>query len=222
MILLVSGGLDSFIASKYLEKHNNYPKHLYIDYRGKYTTKELAVCQDLYQNLQVDSSLDFRGMERGTKSFIKNRNAHFALVGSNYDKIIVMAGLLDDNVGDKSQEAFKKMGDLLSEINTGEYQVISPFWRKTKSDIIKWYLDNDFPITDLLDTTSCYDPTELFCGKCPSCFRKWCAFNDNDISSHLPDFKNLPLVKKYTLTLSRYTKERQESILKAAADLGVH
>lgn len=221
MILLVSGGIDSFIAAKYLEQNRYSARYLYIDYHGKYTKKELKICKNLYPTLEVNTSLNFKGMEQGEKAFIKNRNAYFALIGSNYGKTIVIAGLKDDNVGDKSREAFIQMQNLLSEINGEDYAVISPFWRKTKSDIIKWYIENNFNIMDLLQTTSCYHSTETYCGRCPSCFRKWCAFNDNEIASYLPEFKNIELVQQYVKNVSNYDKERQGSILRAASNLGV-
>lgn len=224
MILLVSGGLDSYIACRYLEEVGEacIIEPLFINYSGKYTTKELEVCKQLYGKLTIDCTLNFIDKEIGEKAFIKNRNAYFALIASNYGNEIVMGGLKDDKVGDKSPAAFLAMENLLNTNNSdSRYSVFSPFWRKTKSDIIKWYINSGFAIDDLLQTTSCYHPTEHFCGKCPSCFRKWCAFSDNGISHHLPTFNNNEMVKKYLDNIESYDIERQRSIKDAAEKLGV-
>ena len=223
MILLVSGGLDSYIACRYLEESDTgYAiQPLYIDYRGKYTKKEKAVCERLYPKLLVDDTFNFNGVESGKKAFIKNRNAYFALIASNYGTTIVMGGLKDDKVGDKSPEAFIAMENLLNTINPHEvFTVFSPFWKKTKSEIIKWYINSGYEINDLLQTTSCYHPTEHFCGKCPSCFRKWCAFSDNNIAHYLPMFKNKELVETYLNNIKSYDLQRQQSIKDAAKKMG--
>ena len=221
MILLVSGGLDSYIAGEYLKLEGYNITPLFIDYSGKYTQKEKTICRNLYPDLKINNMCNFKDAEFGEKAFIKNRNAHFALIASNYGNTIAMGGLKDDNVGDKSPEAFLAMERLLNTINPGTYSVISPFWRMTKSDIIKWYLDCDFPIDKLLKTTSCYHPTEHFCGKCPSCFRKWCAFSDSQIAHHLPMFNNKELVTTYLSNIKSYDLQRQQSIKDAAEKMGV-
>ncbi len=222
IVLLVSGGLDSYIAKTYLEFNGDVVIPLFINYHGRYTAKEKKICLELYPNLKINNSLYLGRFEYGEKAFIKNRNIYFALIASNYGQNICMAGLQDDNVGDKSPEAFNKMQDVLSEVNVKTYSVFSPFWRKTKTQIIDWYLrSSNLPIKTLVKTTSCYHPTKLFCGECPSCFRKWCAFQDNHISSYLPSFTNKNLVHKYIKNLKLYDQARQKSILSSAKIMGV-
>lgn len=216
MIILVSGGLDSYIGYHYLKKLRKNVTPLFIDYRGSYTSKEKNVCRILFKDLIIDNSLNLHDLEKGEKAFIKNRNAYFALVASQYDTYIAMGGLKDDNVGDKSPLAFIKMAELLNTINEKTHYVFSPFWRKTKTDIIEWYLQNGYSINDLLQTTSCYDSILHFCGKCPSCFRKWCAFNSLGLSNHLPKFINKHLVRQYISEIKNYDPVRQDSIVKAA------
>ena len=219
-VLLVSGGLDSYIAWWYLKDDDCDILPLFINYGGMYTDKELWHVKDLYPDLVEDNSLNFFGQEQ-EDSFIKNRNAYFALVASKYGNQIGMGGLKDDNVGDKSPVAFLKMQDLLNEINPDSYRVFSPFWRMTKSDIIKWYIKSGRPVETLLKTTSCYHPIVTYCGECPSCFRKYCAFFDNGLAYLLPEFNNHTLVKKYVETITLYDAERQRSILGVAEYLGV-
>ena len=93
--------------------------------------------------------------------------------------------------------------------------------KTTKSEIIKWYIEHDYPINDLYHTTSCYHPVEMFCGSCPSCFRKWCAFHDNGIADILGNFNNNGLVSSYIDTIENYDAARQRSIISAAVALKV-
>lgn len=230
VVLLVSGGMDSFIAYHYLQKDNYDITPLFIDYKGRYTDKEFIVVNKLFPNVTLDQSINLGNSEIGDKAFIKNRNAYFALIASKYGKFICMAGLKDDNVGDKSPEAFIRMGSLLSEMNGEEYNVFSPFWQMTKEDILVWYLKHNLSLNredrlkgfdDLVKTTSCYHSTELFCGECPSCFRKYCVFLMCGISNLIPPFTNKVLAKTYLQTVSLYTEDRQKSILNACNILGI-
>lgn len=220
-VLLVSGGLDSYIAYHYLidDGYDVLPVH--INYKGKYSYKEQKVAMKLFPNLIVDNSLDFQGQEVGEKAFLKNRNAYFALVGSKYSNTICMAGLKDDNVGDKSPAAFIQMEKLLTIINKKVHSVFSPFWRMEKEEIVKWYIDQKLPLSDLMKTTSCYHPVLTYCSACPSCFRKYCAFISNKIDYAVPVFTNRALAREYKADLDKYSKNRQSSILYACKTLGV-
>ncbi len=220
-VLLVSGGLDSFIAYHYLIDGGYTVLPLHVNYKGKYSNKELKVVRRLFPDLIIDNSLDFTGQEYGEKAFLKNRNAYFALLGSKYSNSICMAGLKDDNVGDKSPEAFIQMEKLLTEINGEVYAVFSPFWRMEKEEIIKWYINQKLSLSDLIKTTSCYHPTFDYCGECPSCFRKYCALLSNNIEYIIPPFINFDLAKKYKDNLDKYSIKRQSSILHACESLGV-
>jgi len=220
-VLLVSGGLDSFIAYHYLVKDGYEVLPLHINYQGIYSDKELSVVEELFPNVRIDNSLDFFGQEIGEKAFLKNRNAFFALIGSKYGNSICMAGLKDDNVGDKSQTAFLRMQELLDEINTGDHHVFSPFWGMEKEEIVKWFMEEQLSLKELCLTTSCYHPELNFCGKCPSCFRKYCAFVSNDIGDYIPAFTNFDLALEYKTNIFKYSMKRQASILRACKVLGV-
>jgi 7-cyano-7-deazaguanine synthase in queuosine biosynthesis len=220
-VLLVSGGLDSYVAYHYLTKDGYEVLPLHINYKGKYSNKEQDVVNELFPGIKIDRSLNFFGQEEGEKAFLKNRNAFFALVASKYGHSICMAGLKDDNVGDKSPSAFITMENLLTELNGEVYSVFSPFWRMEKEEVLKWYINEKLSIPDLLQTTSCYHPTEYFCGECPSCFRKYCAFVSNGIEYTLPDFTNNALAREYKIHIANYSETRQNSIHLACELMGV-
>jgi 7-cyano-7-deazaguanine synthase in queuosine biosynthesis len=222
-VLLFSGGVDSFIAYHYLEIEGIDVFPLYINYDGRYCKKEYAAVKSLISGVSIDwSTLRLSHLEKGSKAFIKNRNAYLALVASNYAKNIAIAGMGDDNVGDKTPEAFKAMETLLTTINPGEtYKVYSPFFRREKIDILEWYLENIGDVDSLLKTVSCYSPNETFCGICPACFRKFCAFSYVDI--HVPEFRNKALVKRYLADVDdgKYSNKRAASIRIAARRLNL-
>lgn len=223
MIVLVSGGVDSFVAFRFMEENADQPVFpLYIQYGSRYQDKELEAVKRLYPNkyLSIDTtSLNLHQYEKGEKAFILNRNVYLILVAANYGNKIVLGGLKDDNVGDKSSSSFKAIQDMLNTISPErDFEIISPFWHMEKIDILKWYLDNKFPVEPLLETVSCYSPRNTnYCGECPACFRKYCAFSYLNIP--IPEFKNNELVDRYVLEWKNASGLRAESIRKAGQNL---
>ena len=67
---------------------------------------------------------------------------------------------------------------------------------------------------NLFNTVSCYSEEDTnYCGKCPSCFRKWCALRANNLVVH---FYNKPLMLEYKQKAldGHYIPERNELIIK--------
>lgn len=219
-IILVSGGMDSFIAYHYEKNRNRDVLPLFIDYKGRYCTHEKKTAVNLFPDLRIDLSLHLKKWEKGPKAFIKNRNALFALIASNYGRRIVMGGLKDDNVGDKTPKAFKAMEMLLNTINDdGEYEVLSPFWEMEKVQVLEWYLQSGLPREDILKTRSCYANKINPCNKCPACFRRFCALTYCNVLTEY--FENDTLVKDYLIRYKSDNSIRGKSIRKAAELLGV-
>ncbi len=52
-VLLVSGGLDSYIAYYYLIKDGYEVLPLHINYQGIYSNKELSVVEELFPNVST-------------------------------------------------------------------------------------------------------------------------------------------------------------------------
>lgn len=210
MILLFSGGIDSYVAYHYLEK----PRTVYFDLRSRYAMKELKVVQDLIPSTIIDMSLDLHDREYGEKAYIPFRNLLLAAMAVKYSDIVVIAGLKDDQVSDKNVDAFLKMSSLLSELEGREIHVLSPFWERTKEQVVGWYIDHVGPVEDLLRTVSCYSPGErIYCGACPSCFRKWTALRSNGLSI---DFYNNELMDEYyeAALQGKYISERNSAIIR--------
>lgn len=224
IVVLVSGGVDSFIAYHFVKKmmldiESITP--LFIDYGGRYTNKERTHVLSLFPDLVIDNSTLFlRDHEIGEKAFIQNRNIYLALIASRYGDGICMAGLKDDRVGDKSPGAFAAMSTVLTECNDNHYLVFSPFFGMEKVEVIEWYLNEGLPEKDLHKTISCYaDDDAHFCGECPACYRKFCAFTYHDL--YIPEFTNLELATKYLAEYKDKDSKRALSVLKASKKLGL-
>lgn len=138
--------------------------------------------------------------------FIPNRNLTFAsLVATIYNPdIIMMAGLLDDNCIDKNPEAFKKMSLIISEFSGKNITVTSPYFNKTKGEIISTFKEKE----KLKYTFSCYNPQKNGqpCGNCPACLRKAIALETNNINCgyKLSD----EIINEYLLKIHTYDQDR--------------
>jgi len=183
-VLCVSGGMDSTIAWFYL----NQPKAIYVKLGHKYETKEIESIHNLERVIPgfkvdiIDTELNLRQFEVGTKAYISKRNLLLAIIAGYYGNKIYIVGVKGDSVEDKSPEAFKVMSNCLNFIqkpNEPPVKIDSPFWGITKPYAIKYLVDSqgkEFAQKVLRASVSCYDETTMGqCGECPSCFRKWTA-----------------------------------------------
>ena len=225
-IILVSGGVDSFAAYKcYTQELIDYEWEnipVFIDYKGMYTHKEKEVVRELYGDSLyiIEDLFDFSKFENQSSAYIPNRNVLLALgVLFHFPEAdeIIMAGLKDDNVSDKTKEAFAKITAMLNETHSKTVKVVSPFWETNKSEVVSFLLERGVDKEELFKTCSCYHSSnEKWCGECRSCFRRFCAFFDNDIiDPKMPFFKNELLMKFYEKNFIKYDKQRQKSISKA-------
>ena len=172
----MSGGIDSTVAYYYLGK----PQPVYFNLNSRYSGKELRYLPSLIDSskhqLIVDKSLRFLGgTEEDLNAHIPYRNLYLAMTASaKYADKVYIVGVKDDNMTDKNEESFKLWSDHLSNLEQRQIEIVSPFWDMTKSNIIKWFIENFMDAQDiLLNTVSCYNKSnEKYCGKCQACFRK--------------------------------------------------
>lgn len=209
-ILLFSGGIDSFCAYHYLGK----PQTVYFDLRTKYSAKEKANVQKLVPSIIIDHSLDLASREFGETAYVPFRNLLLAAQAATYSNIIYIVGVKDDRVSDKNEHIFKQMSEILSKIEGREIQIFSPFWHMTKAEVVHWYLTNvTSDPTGLINTVACYSEEHTnYCGKCPCCFRKWNALQENGVD--IP-FYNEELLNQYYQYAKegKYIPERNQAII---------
>jgi 7-cyano-7-deazaguanine synthase len=214
MILLFSGGIDSYIAWHFLE----YPPVVYFDLNTPYSKKEMIYLSTMIPDVPIEEdTINLRSrQEGGDSAYIPFRNLYLAMLAVNYSDTIVIAGVKGDSVSDKNPEAFQKMSDLLSDLEQRPIKIVSPFWEMTKDDIVKWHIENIDPDRQgLFKTVSCYTERNTnYCGMCRSCFRKWNALYNN---GYKIDFNNVPMMKEYynRALNGQYDMQRNESIIHA-------
>jgi len=178
-VVLLSGGIDSFLAWEYLGR----PAALHVDMGLPYSDKErgaVAWLQRSYapvgwETVTLSSDL-LRRLVTPQAPFVPSRNLLLAIIGTWYADEVCIAGIKGDHVVDKSPEAFDLMSGTLRLLGANEHiLVFSPFWSMTKSDIVRWYMRQGGNAEALRQCIGCYDPRPGHCGDCPCCLRKWVA-----------------------------------------------
>ena len=216
VILLVSGGIDSYVAWHYLGK----PTTLYFRAHHRYMDEELAAIMRLIPDTIMDDSLNLADREVGVNAYIPFRNLLFALQAVRYSDSVCIAGLKDDVVEDKNEQVFHQWSELMSAMMGRAIRVFSPFWGMCKHEVVAWYKENVGNVSKLAgDCVSCYTPGSFYCGKCPACFRKWCALCSNGYTSL--GFHNRQLaVQYYERALEgEYQTERNKNIISCVETL---
>lgn len=216
-VLLFSGGVDSYVAYYYLQKQmglsNIVP--VYFDLGAPYNAREMRYVKKLLPETVIDKSINIGNMQRGENAFIPYRNLILACLASKYGGKIWIAGLKDDCVEDKNPMAFNCMNDCMNFITKPEdfVKLDSPFWNMTKSEVVAWW-NNNIGSKTIMDTISCYDQFDRtnYCGRCPSCFRRFVALKTNGWNI---DFYNQKLFDEYMERAGKrkYDQKRCEDIL---------
>lgn len=212
-ILCLSGGIDSFVAWHYLNK----PQSIYFHTGLPHCEKELKIVHEMTNgSVLYDTSLNF---SKEKDVYIPHRNLLFASRASRYAEKVWIVGVKDDMVEDKTENAFNLMSLCLSTIGKEPVTVDSPFWDMTKTEVIRWYMDNienDSGAAERVLNTqsiSCYSGGDKPCYACESCFRKACAMQNAGLHCY---FNNDDMVIKYMAKakFGAYILQRNAEILK--------
>lgn len=202
-IKLISGGIDSFIMAKQFPNGKN----IYVDFGQPYKDAELAALVNLGVNFEI---IRIEHQQRvGDNIYIPDRNLAMAsVIAMIYNpERIFMAGLRDDNCVDKTPAEFERISALLSRYANHPIEVISPYWNKSKGEIIEEFC-REFPGEILKETFSCYSPkTNLTpCGDCPACLRRVIALETNGIKTGLTLSDRI--IREYLSKIYRYDSDR--------------
>ena len=181
-ILLLSSGMDSFIAWHILGK----PTCLHITGHSRYSVKELQTVERLnrtYPEMCLTIlELPWLKLFEHQNADIPARNAHFALAAAHYgDTVYLPCQRGEQTIPDRSPEFFKRISELASQLFERRIVVDPVFTTSTKQDMVGMYLRGGYPLKDLLNTMSCFSSEPGRCGRCPACFRTSVALEYNDV-----------------------------------------
>ena len=164
-VLLFSGGMDSLMFD-YLLKPDVL---LYIptgsEYQNIETSKLLGLRNRGYIDgdklISIFDTLNLREYERDD-AIVPNRNAHLMLLASMYGEHLILGSVQGDRSYDKDPIFYEKMTDLLNHMWKEQhwteeriFTVSSPYKDKTKTEIVKEYLDEGGSAEALLYSWSC-------------------------------------------------------------------
>lgn len=197
IVKLISGGIDSSIMAQEYAGIN-----VYIDFGQKYAKEEKEALNK--QGIKYDI-IKVEGNFNNNDIFIPNRNLTLAsLISTIYDPdIIMMAGLKDDNCIDKNIEAFQDMSNVISKFTNKQVKIISPYFNKTKGEIIQQFKNKQ----SLINTFSCYKPIDNKpCGDCPACLRRVIALETNGIKTGIK--LSDKILNKYISKIYTYEPDR--------------
>jgi 7-cyano-7-deazaguanine synthase in queuosine biosynthesis len=182
-IQLFSGGLDSFAMWHLLGK----PQPVYVRYGHKYEGRELETIRRLEQ---ADPSLSVTTLDGPQIGGLEAPDGHIPhrnllLIGTAVaalgPSVVYLGVLRGETSRDKSNRFLRQTSKLLS-FCEGPVRVLSPSKRLTKTQLVAQFI-RSFPgqVERLRVTRSCYAETELPCGQCVACFRRWVAMSNNGI-----------------------------------------
>lgn len=183
-IQLFSGGVDSFALWHLLGQ----PAPVYVRLGHKYEAAELQTIERLQQSVPA---LRVRVVDGPQVGKTEQRDGHIphrnlllvTTVAALYQPDVVYLGALRGETSrDKSRHFLGQATRLLSFAEHAPLRVEAPARGWTKTQLVRRFL-RDFPqqVEALGVTRSCYAASDLPCGRCMACFRRWVAMSNNGI-----------------------------------------
>src|SRR5512135_1926370 len=155
-VVMVSGGLDSFLAA------SRHPKavQVFVEWGQPYLELERRAVAELYPAAKI---VKVEGAPIPDDFYIPARNLMFATLGVRFGTDICLAGMRDEMCADKSPEAFQDMTNVLTKHCKKATRVFSPFWNMTKAEAVRDYLKSGGDPGLLQKTVSCYSAGQAPC-----------------------------------------------------------
>lgn len=210
-VLLVSGGLDSFLASRLLP----HALRVFVDYGQPYFGLEERAVDVLHPDVR---KVRISGLPWDPNDdYVPARNMMLATVGLRFGTRICLAGVRDELCADKSPEAFREMSVILNKHARGRVLVFSPLWGHTKAEAVHEYLGRGGDPGSLKETVSCYGTGPSSCFDCQSCFRRWAALASCGVETPRPSDR---IIRDYGLrNLHMFPQSRLRSVLSAVGNV---
>lgn len=188
--VLFSSGIDSLACLQWAIKHYKNILALYVNTGVPYTVHELRAVGGIVDSIM---GLDYKivdmpllGAVTAETGHTPFRNIFFLEMAALYSRNVVFGMLYGEYSEDKSPAFIKRMQSLFDSqtkknlYNTGEHiRIHTPFSKMTKTQVVKYLLDEGYKGTDFTNTVGCLQSRE--CGQCMSCFNRWVAFENNGL-----------------------------------------
>lgn len=194
VVVLLSGGLDSFVAYHYAKHEGINPLALWLDIGQPYARKEEEAIDSFdFSVRKIRMNLlqhEWGNMPTPEQQIIPARNLLFTVIGSMFGGRVWVSALHGEQHGrehDKSERYFKDTSALLTYVLDylrEETLVETPFAHLSKTEVVAWALSHGIPASALLKTSTCYDEQIRNCGRCGTCFKRWIAMTNNGISEN--------------------------------------
>lgn len=196
--VLNSGGMDSFLAWSLESQKASWPAaphNVFVNIGHNYAAREREALLSLAHHNARFQWIEVEGPRIGQletpSGIIPNRNAELILAASTAGYSNIMLGILHGEINsDKAPEFLGAMQTMLDITWRQQYwnaaprlhRVWSPIRHLTKTELVAAYGKSGGSVHALLATVSCYAGTELHCGQCASCFKRWVALANNGVT----------------------------------------
>lgn len=238
-ILLYSGGPDSFIALRKLQRTYPVVETVHFNLRVRYGRQEKYAISQTAPMTTIDESLRSLGDLEDGSAYIPFRNVHLVFGVAKYfaegDKGIVWLVVQKDEMEleDRSPAFFEGINFLFRGMRL-PIDVRTPFIDIDKTAMVGSYIAEGGDPEELKKTWSCYRPVStcdeqqreitdyVGCGDCPACLRRFIAFSVNGINEkYAVDPVKSETASAYRIRARerRYSAQRCQRILEA---LGEH
>lgn len=234
VVVLLSGGIDSYVAYLYAKEKYNKVIPLYVDYGYPYAEIEKKALEelDLINEVEiVDHSYLYEYQQEGEKywgEIFPGRNWLLSIVASNYIDnhgeiwMVAIGGEVKKVWSDKSEYFFNKSSNILSRELNKDIIVTSPFTNATKGQIVQWYINQGYDIEMLKKTVSCHfleSYNDKPCGQCMGCAHRYIGMDYNGIleehKSSVKEYARKIYTKEINNPFNTYSKQRKKEIKEA-------
>jgi 7-cyano-7-deazaguanine synthase in queuosine biosynthesis len=213
VILMFSGDINSLAARRFLLNKGYEVRSVYVDLGHALAWKEKSFIDLLDFEVRKMFAWELSFL-KASDSFVYLRNLFLACFGSYLGDLVVIASRRSKR--DSSPIFFLLTSILLSFLNKRTIRIWSPFLSWTKEDAMIYLLNHEEKAVQLiLDSPSCIDENEYFCGHCKACIEKYLAMKVVGISRFL-DSRGIDLEKQIFERGSHLLKEYHQNLLSHA------
>lgn len=188
IVVLVSGGIDSWVMSKIIEEQGQQVIPIFVDYGQLSADKEWEACKNIFKKLDASEPKRIElsgygkffpsGITDRTKriyedAFLPGRNMLFLLVGAAYAQKMgvnnIAIGLLSEEqhlFPDQTEDFIVNANFAINSAFGESFSIVTPLMGLSKKEVIK--LAKNYSL-NLAETYSCHSGKNQYCGKCISC-----------------------------------------------------